>query len=200
LLSGLECESFCLQPEKNQNSHKISYYTRLSEDPLRLRNRIAGILGHHGILTQLIFSRDNSQQRGLLDILPRKANKLLAIRFLMIAEKFESMRTVFVGDSGNDLDVLTSGLPSIIVKNAASDVRRTALDRLKRMGMQYRLYLARGGVMKMNGNYAAGVIEGLMHFFPEIAGWLQYASKSPLENVPHAFATKCVTWKTEGFQ
>jgi len=25
----------------------------------------------------------------------------------------------------------------------------------------------------MNGNYAAGVIEGVVHFFPETAGWLK---------------------------
>jgi hypothetical protein len=110
----------------------------------------------------------------------------------MIAEQFDSMRTVFVGDSGNDLDVLTSGLPSIIVKNATSDVRRKALDRLNHMGMQYRLYLARGGFMKMNGNYTAGVTEGLIHFFPEIAGWLGYSPCSPMENVPHTVTTKRV--------
>lgn len=172
LLSSLESESFFLQPSKKQNSYKVSYFTSLSEDPLRIRNKIAGILGYHGILTQLIFSRDESQQRGLLDILPIKANKLLALRFLMIMENFDSMRTVFAGDSGNDLDVLTSGLPAIMVKNAPSDIRRTASKRLNLMGMQDRLYQAKGGFMEMNGNYAAGVLEGLVHFFPETGNWL----------------------------
>ena len=175
LLSSLESKTFFLQPSKKQGPYKISYFTSHAVDPLRLRNIIAGILGHHGIVTQLVFSRDDSQQRGLLDILPRKANKLLALRFLMIEERFDSMRTVFAGDSGNDLDALTSGLPAILVKNTASDVRQTALYRLDCMGMQDRLYRAKGGFMGMNGNYAAGVLEGLIHFFPETANWLECA-------------------------
>ncbi|MFW6342910.1 MAG: haloacid dehalogenase, partial [Halothiobacillaceae bacterium] len=34
------------------------------------------------------------------------------------------------------------------------------------------LYLARGGLRGMNGNYAAGVIEGVAHYIPEVLEWL----------------------------
>ena len=39
-------------------------------------------------------------------------------------------------------------------------------------GTRARLYVATGGFMGMNGNYGAGVLEGIAHFYPEIAGWL----------------------------
>jgi hypothetical protein len=40
-------------------------------------------------------------------------------------------------------------------------------------GHQDSLYLAMGSFFDMNGNYAAGVLEGLAHFFPETAAWLR---------------------------
>ncbi|BBO66108.1 hypothetical protein DSCA_00380 [Desulfosarcina alkanivorans] len=92
----------------------------------------------------------------------------------MSQENIDSLSTVFAGDSGNDLDALTSGLPVILVKNASRDVYQATFDKLKSMGLQERLYLAKGNFMEMNGNYAAGVLEGLAHFFPETANWLKY--------------------------
>ncbi|MGD9229111.1 MAG: hypothetical protein PVF26_21590, partial [Desulfobacterales bacterium] len=64
-------------------------------------------------------------------------------------------------------DVLTSGLQTILVKNALDEVRREALETLSAKNMLNRLYLPRGNFWGMNGNYAAGVMEGLVHFIPE---------------------------------
>ena len=104
---------------------------------------------------------------GLLDIIPARANKLQAIRFLIQQERFSEERTVFAGDSGNDLDVLTSGLQSILVKNAMDEVREKAIETLTLKHLTHRLYLPKGNFYGMNGNYAAGVIEGLAHYIPE---------------------------------
>jgi hypothetical protein len=82
--------------------------------------------------------------------------------------QFSEDRTIFAGDSGNDLDVLTSGLQAILVKNAMDEVRKEAIEMLSDKHMIHRLYLPRGNFGGMNGNYAAGVMEGLVHFFPEI--------------------------------
>jgi hypothetical protein len=30
------------------------------------------------------------------------------------------------------------------------------------------LYLARGGLLEMNGNYSAGILEGVAHYHPEL--------------------------------
>ena len=71
------------------------------------------------------------------------------------------------GDSGNDLDVLTSGLQSILVKNATDEVRKEAIETLSLKKKAHCLYLPKGNFYGMNGNYAAGVIEGLAHYIPE---------------------------------
>jgi hypothetical protein len=128
-----------------------------------IRHRLAGAGIHAGI----IWSIDEVRKIGLLDIVPARANKLHAIQFLMQQEKFPEKRTVFAGDSGNDLDVLTSGLQAILVKNAAEDVRKAAIETLSKKQMTHRLYLSKGGFFGMNGNYAAGVLEGLAYFIPE---------------------------------
>ena len=79
--------------------------------------------------------------------------------------------TVFAGDSGNDMPVLTSGLQSILVRNAEEDIKAEAIQSLKRKGLEDKLYLAHGGFLGMNGNYAAGVLEGLVHFVPATKAW-----------------------------
>jgi hypothetical protein len=76
---------------------------------------------------------------------------------------------VFAGDSGNDLDVLTSGLQAILVRNAADEVRQEAIARLSRQFLTNCLYLPEGNFYGMNGNYAAGLLEGLVHYIPETA-------------------------------
>jgi sucrose-6-phosphatase len=173
MLKDLETGDFRLQPPEKQNQYKVSYFTSLSNGTQPLEDKVAGILEGSGIAANVIWSRDDAARCGLLDILPRRANKLEAIRFLMAEERLDESRVVFAGDSGNDLDVLTSGLPAILVNNASESVRRTALERLSQSGRTDRLYPARGGWGQMNGNYAAGVIEGVVHFFPETAGWLK---------------------------
>ncbi|MFO7714441.1 HAD-IIB family hydrolase [Desulfosarcina sp.] len=175
LLAGMVGKDLELQPPEKQNRYKASYYTDPSIDPRTLKQQISDLLEDHDIATHIIWSRDDAEQIGLLDILPRRANKLQAIRFLMTDKAFEESNIVFAGDSGNDLDVLVSGFQAILVNNAAEDVRQTAIHRLAEAGHNHRLYLAKGDFMGLNGNYAAGVLEGLAHFFPETAEWIRPA-------------------------
>jgi HAD superfamily hydrolase (TIGR01484 family) len=156
-----------LQEPERQSRHKLSYYTDQNVDYQALVINIRGRLAKPGVRVSIIWSVDEIDKIGLLDIIPARANKLHAIRFLMQQEQFPEKHTVVAGDSGNDLDILTSGLQAILVKNAAGDVRKQALDALSRKCMTNRLYLPRGNFLGMNGNYAAGVLEGLIHFIPE---------------------------------
>ena len=156
-----------LQEPEKQSRYKLSYYTDQNVDYPALVINIRGRLSKPEVRVSIIWSVDEIGEIGLLDIIPARANKLHAIRFLMQQEQFPEEHTVFAGDSGNDLDVLTSGLQAILVKNAAGDVRKQALDALSRKCMTNRLYLPRGNYLGMNGNYAAGVLEGLVHFIPE---------------------------------
>jgi HAD superfamily hydrolase (TIGR01484 family) len=156
-----------LQELEKQSQHKLSFYTDKNVDHQQLKKNIRVILMQTGIRANAIWSVDEISANGLLDIIPAAANKLHAIQFLMHQEQFVEGRTVFAGDSGNDLDALTSGLQAILVKNAMDEVRKEAVEKLSDKHMLNRLYLPEGNFMGLNGNYAAGVIEGLFHFFPE---------------------------------
>ena len=156
-----------LQEPEKQNQYKVSFYADQNVDPQRLIQNIHGVLAEKGVRAGIISSVDEISSDGLLDIIPPRANKLQAIQFLMQQEHFAEDHTVFAGDSGNDLDVLTSGLQSILVKNATEDIRKEALKKLSGKNLTNRLYLPQGNFFGMNGNYAAGVMEGLVHFIPE---------------------------------
>lgn len=174
LLSTLEEESkLTLQPDTKQGRYKVSYFTEPQENARQLSDAISEILDEKGIRTNLIWSLDEAENKGLLDILPAGANKVSAIKFLVEFKKISKDQVIFAGDSGNDMDALTSGLPAILVGNAALDVRREAVETVKNRQIEKMLYLARGGKYSFNGNYAAGVLEGLAHFFPEIEDWIR---------------------------
>ena len=156
-----------LQEPEKQNRYKLSFYTEQNIDHRRLINDVRLVLTEKRVRANIIWSIDETGTTGLLDILPARANKLHAIQFLMQQEQFSEDRTVFAGDSGNDLDVLTSGLQAILVKNAMEEVRQEAVESLSAQHMMNRLYFPEGNFWGLNGNYAAGVIEGLAHFIPE---------------------------------
>ena len=164
-----DMDDIWLQEPEKQTRYKLSFYTDQNIDHQRLINNIRLILKQKRVRANIIWSVDETGTNGLLDILPPRANKLHAIQFLMQREKFTEDHTVFAGDSGNDLDVLTSGLQAILVKNATAEVRKEAVKRLSHKHMMNRLYLPEGNLWGLNGNYAAGVIEGLAHYVPETA-------------------------------
>jgi len=163
-----------IQETSHQNTHKLSYYAAAETDFNQLAPRLRERLEKREVKASLIWSIDKETHEGLLDILPAKANKLQALRFLIDHKGFDEERTVYAGDSGNDLAVLGSGLRSILVRNAPEDVRKEAEQSLADRGASDRLYVARGGLLNMNGYYAAGVLEGLAHFFPETESWMTH--------------------------
>ena len=162
-----DMEEIRLQEPEKQNQYKVSFYTDQNVDPQRLIKNIRGVLAEKDVRANIIWSVDEISTDGLLDIIPPRANKLHAIQFIMQQEHFPEDRTVFAGDSGNDLDVLTSGLQTILVKNATEDIRKEAIKKLSEKNLTNRLYLPQGNFFGMNGNYAAGLMEGLVRFIPE---------------------------------
>lgn len=165
-----------LQEAEKQNNFKLSYYAPADIEPGNLLKQMRHRLNAKNIHASLIWSIDEAADTGLLDVLPEHATKLHAIEFLMKCKGFAHEQTVFAGDSGNDLPALTSGLQAVLVKNARDDVRSTALQQVQAAGYSDCLYLAQGGLFGMNGNYSAGVLEGLVHFLPYTLDWLQDAS------------------------
>lgn len=160
------------QETEKQNTFKLSYYAPEDTDRDALLAEMDARLQKLGVQASLIWSIDEAAHTGLLDVLPRRATKHHAIRFLMAHKGFNETNTVFAGDSGNDLPALTSGLQAVLVHNARPEVRDEAIQTVQTRGIADRLYLAQGDFLGMNGNYAAGVLEGLAHFHPETRHWI----------------------------
>ena len=167
-----------LQEPEKQNRHKLSYYATADGDVRPLLERVRERLQRQGIAANLIWSIDEVHRLGLLDILPARASKRHAIEFFMEGHGFAPDNTVFAGDSGNDLPVLASGIPSVLVRNAQADVREEALALAREQGTGVALYLARGDFLGLNGHYAAGIIEGLVHYQPQLGPWIESELRS----------------------
>ena len=171
-----------IQEASRQNRFKLSYYVPLEIDEYRLTDRIQSSLSQIGIRYSLIYSVDEPRNVGLLDILPASATKLHAIQFIMNESGFTKADTVFCGDSGNDLNVLASEIPGVLVGNASMDVRQRAIDLAGQQGNSDALYVARGSFLELNGNYAGGILEGVAHFYPGAVNWMKSSIAKAAKN------------------
>ena len=164
-----------LQEPEKQNRFKLSYYADENANGRQLVDQIQAHLAKQRLRCRIIWSVDEQRDLGLMDVLPKRASKLHAIRYLMDQKGYQKSRVVFFGDSGNDLNVLTSDIQAVLVKNASDEVRREALESVVKNGRAETLYIAKGNFMGMNGNYTAGVLEGLAHFEPDVHPWIKAA-------------------------
>ena len=164
-----------LQEPEKQNRFKLSYYADKNANGRQLVDQIQAYLSKQKLSSRIIWSVDEQRNSGLVDILPQRASKLHAIRYLMDQKGYRKSKVVFCGDSGNDLNVLTSDIQAVLVKNASEDVRLEALESVVKNGRAETLYMANGDFMGMNGNYSAGVLEGLAHFEPDVRPWIKEA-------------------------
>jgi len=161
-----------LQEAEKQNDFKLSYYVPLDSDFTSMMGRMQDLLRAEGIQASLVWSIDEPRGTGLLDVLPASATKLHAVEFLRGHLGYRREQTLYAGDSGNDMQVLTSSIPAVLVANAAADVRAQAVADAQANGNRAALYLAKGDYPGMNGNYSAGIIEGVAHYLPESRAWL----------------------------
>lgn len=158
------------QEDDRQAAYKLSYYAPVSrgELPAQLDERLAA----SGVQARVVWSVDEARNLGLIDVLPASASKYHAIRALATREGLSLDSTVFCGDSGNDMEVLVSEVPAVLVANGAPEVMAEARQRSAERRLAHRLYIAMGGFMGMNGCYAAGMLEGIAHFHPLTRDWL----------------------------
>jgi HAD superfamily hydrolase (TIGR01484 family) len=166
-----DMKGLLLQEEEKLSRHKLSYYVPLDQDRRALLREAGERLKRAAVHVRLIWSVDELAGVGLLDVLPARAGKLAAIRFLMEREGFGLDDTLFAGDSGNDLDVLASDIPAVLVANADAETRARLSERRKE-----KLHFA-SGYLGMNGNFAAGILEGAARFRPDVDAWLRETVK-----------------------
>jgi len=173
LLKGLP--ALRLRERHRQGRLKLGYYLPLCQDIDTLSALIRERLDRAGVSARLAWSVDDVSDVGLLDVLPARASQLSAIGELMRREGFSHVDTVFCGDSGNDLETLVSPIPAVLVANSRPEVQRLAHELSREAGTEDSLYIARGDFNGLNGNYSAGILEGLAHFHPAARGWLDGA-------------------------
>ncbi|WP_303720218.1 HAD-IIB family hydrolase [Malonomonas rubra] len=161
------CQDLKLQESSNQNEFKLSYYLSLRVPPKQILNWVEQQLAQQKVEFELSWSIDEVKRVGLLDILPRNAGKRDAIEFLLQELNLNLDQVLFAGDSGSDLPVLSSPIRSVLVANAEAEIRKQAIELSAAYDCSERLYLARSENNLFDGNYAAGVLQGIYHFFPE---------------------------------
>ncbi len=128
-----------------QREYKISYnISKKCEDIPDLMQRIQEKLGELKGKQHMVLSHDT-----YLDILPYRASKGDAAHYLAWKWGFDASRIITCGDSGNDRDMFTSPLRSIIVANHEESLNNIRKNK--------RIFFA-------TKNHAAGVLEGLYHF------------------------------------
>ena len=168
-----DLQELTLQETEKQNTHKLSYYLPLQLNLTALLQLMQQRLEKLGVAASLVWSIDEPKGVGLLDVLPVNATKLHAVSFLRDQLHFSTQHVVFAGDSGNDLDIMVSEIPSVLVANASDDLKQQVQQQAQARGHEQAVYLARGDFLGMNGNYSAGILEGVWHFVPWLRDQLQ---------------------------
>lgn len=144
------------QPAASQAYFKCSYELTPGAAG-RVLPALDELLAEGGLEHQLVYSS------GLhLDVLPRRAGKGRALRYVAKRLHVPTERVLACGDSGNDRDLLAHGGPAALVGNALEELRAAA---------PVGAYQARAG-------HAAGVLEALEHF-----GWLGASMAKPPDGV-----------------
>lgn len=168
-----DLDALSVQEPSRQGRFKLSYHVALGIDQPALDGVIAQRLTALGVRAARVWSIDEEAAVRLLDLVPACATKEHAVRFVGELLGISLADTVFAGDSGNDLPVLVSDIPAVLVANARPAVVAAVLQGADAAGTRDALYLAQGGWRGMNGCYAAGILEGLAHYHPgRVAAWL----------------------------
>ncbi|MGM0416494.1 MAG: HAD-IIB family hydrolase [Thermodesulfobacteriota bacterium] len=162
-----------LQSDARQNRYKLSYEVPAGADTDKLLKEVRSRLAQLDVNVELIWSIDDIKHIGLLDILPLRACKRKAIDFLQHKVGCGQSGTVFAGDSGNDLAVLASPIRSVLVANATEEVREAAVRLANKNGNRNTLYIADNNSSPSGGNYSAGILQGIAHFYPELKDYLE---------------------------
>ena len=166
-----------LQESSKQNTHKLSYYLPLYLDNEDVIGRMKNALSKADIDVSIIWSLDEPKNTGLIDVLPRNATKLHAIEFLQNKLKYSHEQVIFAGDSGNDLPVLTSPLNAVLVANASTDIKAEARQLALENNNSQALYIANNTDFNLDGNYSAGVLQGVWHYAPQFRDMINIKEK-----------------------
>ena len=129
------------QEAEGQRAHKISYYMEDNPDYLA---EVYKRLGEEKLPCEVIYSHGQ-----FLDILPKRASKGKAIKYLKYKYEFPSSKVMVAGDSGNDEDMIRGKNNGLVVGNHSEE--------LQKLRGTPRVFFS-------GKTYAAGIIDGLVHY------------------------------------
>jgi len=129
------------QDEDPEREFKLSYFMEASEEHLA---KVHQALAENRLRYNLVYSQER-----FLDILPFRASKGKAIRYLCYKWNIPLGHTLVAGDSDNDADMLRGEMLGVVVGN-----HHPELEKLK--GLRH-IHFA-------SGNHAAGIMEGFEHY------------------------------------
>lgn len=129
------------QEDENQRKFKISYYLKDNPEDIDF---IKSVLQKEKLKCNVIYSHGQ-----FLDILPYRASKGRAIRYLGYRWNIPFENILVAGDSGNDIEMLKGDLLGVVVANYSKE-----LEELK--GTR-RIYFS-------DKKFAAGILDGIKFY------------------------------------
>lgn len=93
--------------------NRCSYYVSEAQPVEEFKHQLAA----SGIPHKLIFSGGRD-----VDVVPEESGKGQALQYLLNKYEAQDAKLLVAGDSGNDLEMLTLGFPSVIVGNAQPEL------------------------------------------------------------------------------
>jgi len=142
IVSVLEEIDFLRPQEASaQRPFKISYLMEPGKDRIA---RIHNVLTRNRCHYNLIYSHEK-----YLDILPYRASKGKAIRYLSYKWEIPLKKLLVCGDSGNDEEMLKGEPAAVVVGNYSIE--------LEKMKSKRKVYFAKH-------HYAKGILEGIQHY------------------------------------
>jgi sucrose-phosphate synthase len=130
-----------LQEDETQRKYKISYYHEATEEQL---NQVIEKLVKNNIKANFIISH-----KKYIDVLPYRASKGRAVRYMAYRWNIPHENILVAGDSGNDEDMLRGELLGIVVGQHS--------DELKKLKGRRRIYFAKEKA-------TAGILEGAYYY------------------------------------
>jgi sucrose-phosphate synthase len=137
-----EVPGLTLQEDEAQRRYKVSYFVDSKLAPPK--REITSLLRAKRLKVKAIFSH-----KSFLDVLPIRASKGLAIRYLLWKWGLAPEAVLVAGDSGNDEEMLRGNTLGVVVGNYDRE--------LQHLFGKPRIYFASEG-------YAAGIIEGIEYY------------------------------------
>ena len=127
------------------DNRRVSYTV---ENDAKAVRRFESSLANVHIPHRLIYSSSRD-----VDVLPAGAGKGLALDYVVKHLAAPDVQLLVAGDSGNDIDMLTRGWPSVIVGNAQAELKQIPHSPT---------------IFRADRACAGGIFDGLRHFYSDV--------------------------------